>query len=36
MTYTLSFRPEIEDDVVAGYVWYEEKAEGLGEAFIRR
>lgn len=35
MTYILGFLPEIEDDVIAGYTWYEEKTHGLGEEFIR-
>jgi hypothetical protein len=35
MTYSLSFLPEVEDDVIAGYAWYEEKADGLGEEFLR-
>ena len=29
MIYDLSFLPEVEDDVIAGYSWYEEKAKGL-------
>jgi len=35
MSYSLSFRPEVEDDAVSGYVWYEKKATGLGEEFLR-
>jgi plasmid stabilization system protein ParE len=35
MTYTLHFLPEVEEDVITGYVWYEEKAPGLGEEFLR-
>ena len=35
MTYTLRFLPEVEEDVVAGYAWYEEKSPGLGEEFLR-
>lgn len=35
MTYALRFLPEIEEDVVAGYVWYEAKSKGLGEEFLR-
>ena len=35
MTYTIRFLPEVEEDVIAGYAWYEEKAPGLGEEFIR-
>jgi len=35
MTYSLRFLPEIEEDVIAGYVWYEEKSKGLGEDFLR-
>jgi hypothetical protein len=36
MTYTLRFVPEVEDDAVAGYMWYEGKAAGLGRDFLRR
>lgn len=35
MTYTLRFLPDVEDDVMVGYAWYEEKAPGLGEDFLR-
>lgn len=35
MTYTLRFLPEVEDDAVTGYVWYEMKSVGLGEDFLR-
>ncbi len=35
MTYTLRFLPEVEDDAVAAYIWYEQKARGLGEEFLR-
>ena len=35
MTYDLSFLPEVEDDVISAYSWYEEKALGLGEEFLR-
>jgi plasmid stabilization system protein ParE len=35
MTYSLSFLPEVEEDVISAYAWYEEKARGLGEEFLR-
>ena len=35
MKYTLRFLPEVEEDVIAGYAWYEEKASGLNEDFLR-
>ena len=35
MRYSLSFRSEVEDDAINGYVWYEDKAKGLGEEFLR-
>lgn len=35
MTMRLHFLPEVEEDVMAGYFWYEEKAAGLGEEFLR-
>jgi len=35
MKYTLCFLPEVEEDVISGYVWYESKSLGLGEEFLR-
>ena len=35
MNYSLHFIPEIEEDTLAGYFWYEDKAKGLGEEFLR-
>ena len=35
MIYSLSFRPEVEVDVISGYVWYEQKSVGLGDEFLR-
>lgn len=35
MPYSLSFLPEVEDDVISVYLWYEEKSKGLGEEFLR-
>jgi toxin ParE1/3/4 len=35
MTYTLRLLPEVEEDVIGGYAWYESKSPGLGEEFIR-
>lgn len=35
MTYFLRFLPEVEEDVIGGYVWYEAKSPGLGEEFLR-
>jgi len=35
MTDTLRFLPEVEEDAVAAYIWYEEKSPGLGEEFLR-
>lgn len=35
MIYTLHFLPEVEDDVIGGYLWYEAKSPGLGEEFLR-
>jgi hypothetical protein len=31
----LRFLPEVEEDVMAGYVRYEDKALGIGEEFLR-
>ena len=33
MKYSLYFIPEVEEDVIGGYVWYEAKTPGLGEEF---
>jgi hypothetical protein len=33
--YSLLFLPEVEDDVLNGYMWYEQKTRGLGEEFLR-
>jgi len=35
MTYTLQFIPEIEEDAINSYAWYESKSRGLGEDFLR-
>ena len=35
MTYDLRFLPEVEEDVINGYLWYEDKSRGLGEDFLR-
>ena len=35
MIYSLRFLPELEEDVLSGFVWYEHKATGLGEDFLR-
>ncbi len=35
MTYSLRFLPEVEEDVITSYSWYEEKGPGLGEEFLR-
>jgi plasmid stabilization system protein ParE len=35
MSYPISFLPEVEEDVLNGYFWYENKAKGLGEEFLR-
>jgi hypothetical protein len=32
---TLRFLPELEEDVLGGYAWYERKSPGLGEEFLR-
>lgn len=29
------FRPEVADDVLTAYTWYEKKYKGLGEDFLR-
>jgi len=35
MTYSLRFLPEVEEDVMGGYAWYETKAVSLGEELPR-
>lgn len=35
MIYSLRFLPELEEDVFGGFAWYEQKATGLGEDFLR-
>jgi toxin ParE1/3/4 len=35
MTYVLRFLPEVEEDAVAAYAWYEKKSQGLGSQFLR-
>ena len=35
MSYSLSFLPEVEEDAIDAYLWYEGKAKGLGEEFLR-
>lgn len=35
MTYKIRFLPEIEEDLFSSFTWYEEKAKGLGEEFLR-
>jgi len=35
MSYDLRFLPEVEEDLFSGYAWYEDKARGLGEEFLR-
>jgi len=34
MRYTLRFIPEVAEDAIAGYTWYEGKSQGLGEEFL--
>lgn len=35
MRYTLRFLEEVEGDATAAYEWYEERAAGLGRAFLQ-
>lgn len=30
----LSFRPEVEDDVIGAKIWYDDKRPGLGSEFV--
>ncbi len=36
MTYALRFLPEVEEDIISVYLWYEAKALGIGEEFLWR
>ena len=35
MTFNIRFLPEVEEDLFSGFSWYEDKARGLGEEFLR-
>lgn len=35
MTMRLCFLPDLEEDLMGGYLWYEEKSAGLGNEFLR-
>jgi toxin ParE1/3/4 len=35
MKYSIRFRPEVENDALSAYHWYEDKSSGLGEEFLR-
>jgi len=35
MTYSLSFLPEVANDAITGYDWYEDRSTGLGNDFLR-
>jgi hypothetical protein len=35
MTYSLSFLPEVANDAITGYDWYEDRSTGLGNDFFR-
>ena len=35
MMHRSRFLPEVEEDAIAGYEWYETKSPGLGEDFLR-
>jgi len=35
MTYTVRFLPDVEEDAIGGYAWYQTKSSGLGEEFLR-
>ena len=34
MTHSLRFLPEVEEDIIGGYIWYESKSPGLGDEFL--
>jgi hypothetical protein len=35
MKFKILFRKEVEDDIITAFHWYEEKAIGLGEEYLR-
>ena len=35
MTRNIRFLPEVEDDIIRGYAWYEAKSPSLGEEYLR-
>ncbi len=35
MTRNIRLLPEVEDDVIRGYAWYEAKLPSLGEEYLR-
>ena len=35
MSFSITFIPEVEDDAIHAYVWYEGRSKGLGEDFLR-
>jgi hypothetical protein len=35
MDYSLLFLPEVEEDAIGAYLWYEEKSKGLDEDLLR-
>ncbi|AEB10225.1 hypothetical protein Desac_2404 [Desulfobacca acetoxidans DSM 11109] len=35
MTKAVRFLPEVENDILTGYAWYDGKSPGLGEEFLR-
>jgi len=36
MNFSISFRSEVEEEVLAGLSWYNEKSPGLGDIFLQR
>jgi len=36
MNFKVVFRPEIEEDILSGYSWYESKSAGLGSEFLQQ
>ena len=35
MSFPINFLPAVEEDAINGYAWYEGRAKGLGEEFLR-
>src|SRR5437867_2392350 len=35
MTFSIDFHPQVHEDFINAYIWYEERQTGLGERFLK-